>query len=574
MSTTHAPPLIAGTSGLRLGTMPSPARIPCKQLIGWARSLLARSNATPGSARSQAILGLVSLLLASFLGHAGAAEPILSLTSSRIGFVFHEGEAIDIQAVITDADSAVATYTVKESEGPWQATGTLDLRAGQPSAIPFTPPRRGLFRIDLAATTSAGVRLACETWLSVLFAPLPPDVASPWGINPYEGHAPTIRRIGASWVKLSGTTDRLSIAADGKEVTAEVTASLAAHRSYREAGLFIMSGINGIPRALSSRPDDEKAPKEHAPNWRLVKPRDYGQWDSYVESLVRQHQGLVDIWSVWNEPDYKVFWRGTPEEFAELCRHTTAAIRRADPTVKIAVASFSNEGEDFAGKVLDLGCGPFDILTFHHTDAISDGVEPWKRLLAARGLAVGLVNNEERQVVPLNNLAGGVTLNFFQLFYLKSYTKGHTGPAGAAARMLTRADRSLMPKGVLYSVAAHCLGTPTFVSRALLVDHVDNRRDWQLYQFTRAGSESVSVLERGTGSKDGYDLKPFPTMIGDGPELLLEGEVLVPGSPLRITDHYGRTSELPLADGKARLKLPSTMLFINGASRLRIQRAP
>jgi hypothetical protein len=58
------------------------------------------------------------------------------------------------------------------------------------------------------------------------------------------------------------------------------------------------------------------------------------QWDAfarYVRETVTRYKGRISHWEIGNEPEVSVFWRGTPEEFAEYCRIAYREAKAADP---------------------------------------------------------------------------------------------------------------------------------------------------------------------------------------------------------------------------------------------------
>jgi xylan 1,4-beta-xylosidase len=52
-------------------------------------------------------------------------------------------------------------------------------------------------------------------------------------------------------------------------------------------------------------------------------------------------QDLVRYWEVWNEPDFKVFWTGTPQQYYELYEKTARAVKSADPHALIGGSTIS-----------------------------------------------------------------------------------------------------------------------------------------------------------------------------------------------------------------------------------------
>jgi hypothetical protein len=60
-------------------------------------------------------------------------------------------------------------------------------------------------------------------------------------------------------------------------------------------------------------------------------PRDVGQFAEIAGLLAERYRGRVKSWELWNEPDNRDYWLGTPAEYAALLRAGAAAVRRADP---------------------------------------------------------------------------------------------------------------------------------------------------------------------------------------------------------------------------------------------------
>jgi hypothetical protein len=49
----------------------------------------------------------------------------------------------------------------------------------------------------------------------------------------------------------------------------------------------------------------------------------------------------IRYWEIWNEPDFKVFWTGTPQQYYELYEKTALAIKAADPAALIGGPTIS-----------------------------------------------------------------------------------------------------------------------------------------------------------------------------------------------------------------------------------------
>jgi xylan 1,4-beta-xylosidase len=49
----------------------------------------------------------------------------------------------------------------------------------------------------------------------------------------------------------------------------------------------------------------------------------------------------IRYWEIWNEPDFKVFWTGTPQQYYELYERSARAIKSADPAALIGGPTIS-----------------------------------------------------------------------------------------------------------------------------------------------------------------------------------------------------------------------------------------
>jgi xylan 1,4-beta-xylosidase len=78
-------------------------------------------------------------------------------------------------------------------------------------------------------------------------------------------------------------------------------------------------------------------------------PADLGKYAEIARHIVQHynqgwdkgfHYGLR-YWEVWNEPDFRVFWTGTPEQYYELYEKVAHAIRSVDPKALIGGPTIS-----------------------------------------------------------------------------------------------------------------------------------------------------------------------------------------------------------------------------------------
>ena len=107
----------------------------------------------------------------------------------------------------------------------------------------------------------------------------------------------------------------------------------------------------------------------------------------------------VNVWEIWNEPDFSVFWSGTIEDYARLLKVAYLAARHADPNARIMVGGlvlFEQPG--WLPALLSLYSNdpdpveaiyPFDIVALHsysHPPFTFHAVQRTESLLAFNGL--------------------------------------------------------------------------------------------------------------------------------------------------------------------------------------------
>ena len=483
--------------------------------------------------------------------------------SSRAGLTFADGEAIDLAARIDGAAArAVVRFEAAEVEGRWKQSGRLDFAAGETEKpIPLALPGRGMYTLKLSGETGAA-KSSARTTLAVLFPAAEPTEASPWGIfyirplgpdpkNPtlLADSVDNLRRLGASWVRLNWWAfayGKVAIA-DGK-ASAGCAYYRQIVRELRRRGLYIMGEFAQIPRALSSRPKQEKRNGDAGPMWCRVKPADYSLWDSMVERMARDFVGDIGIWEVCNEPDLRgKYWAGTLEEFIEFTHHTAAALRRGNPTVRVAVAGFTGLN-DFATRVLTACAKDADVVSFHYTDPDAGKVRRWRRWLDKHGLKKPMWNTEERSEVPLRNLACGVERTF-------KFIHANIGYGGY--RPLVELDLTPRPSGVWFAVGAHCIG--------------DGRYDGH----AAGGGCEAFFFRRGPERVGAFSGVPARRkLFGKIAAAVTVRAEAAPGRKLRVIDKWGREKPLrPGADGTAEIEWTSNLLYVRGARSLELVRA-
>lgn len=74
--------------------------------------------------------------------------------------------------------------------------------------------------------------------------------------------------------------------------------------------------------------------------WRSP-PRDPAAFGEFMYQIASHYKGRMRTWELWNEPDNQEYWTGSVQQFADLIRAGSSAVRRADPNVKVVLGGLA-----------------------------------------------------------------------------------------------------------------------------------------------------------------------------------------------------------------------------------------
>lgn len=123
---------------------------------------------------------------------------------------------------------------------------------------------------------------------------------------------------------------------------------------FGELDRFI-SGANGqnvkVLLSVSKAPEWSRAvTEEDGP------PADYGQFEAFMRYLAARYAGQVAAYELWNEPNLKREWNGSPlnaADLVELIRRGAAGARSADPAALIISAAPATTGINDGVNAID-----------------------------------------------------------------------------------------------------------------------------------------------------------------------------------------------------------------------------
>ena len=101
-------------------------------------------------------------------------------------------------------------------------------------------------------------------------------------------------------------------------------------------------------------------------NKRYISPENIPYFLNYVEEMVQHFRGRIDVWDIWNEPNFNKFWKGSDKDFYELSRRTAQKIREVDPEAYIIGGAYSRVPSRFIKKMFRAGgMENLDGIAFH-----------------------------------------------------------------------------------------------------------------------------------------------------------------------------------------------------------------
>lgn len=528
---------------------------------------------------------LLVLIVITFCCAAAFAQDALSVraTGPRPSLMFTDKERLDVKVQVKGGSGNIDVgFTVRDSYGTWQKKGSIKINRTDSSIVekplPIKLPGRGHYLLDISA--KCGSQTAVQnTTIAMIYAPLPSDQDSPWGIfwipnvapGSDEAKAPAqlaenIRLMGASWVRFNFWESVYKAEVKDGKVILDLTGMKKQAAEFRKAGLHIFGEFVMTPKALASS-TDESPSGDAGPLYSRLKPRDFQLWEQLVEQITREFKDDISVWEIWNEADIPMaYWSGTPDEFVEVAKHTSMAIKRANPKAKVVGAGFTSvsltnpDHKARTQRMFDLGIGKyFDIISIHYSDADPGVFKLWKDFLARYGLSsLPMLNSEEISAIPLENLRNG----------MRNFKFIHIDVGYPALAPLLNPDWSPSPSAVSYSTGARILGSKKFI-------RAEEKNNFTIYYFGTKDpvaairqNNSNSKINRLSDLSDAFEYisitakpsstKPveFVDIFGRGKKLA-NGKGTIPFQPVS-----GRTGEYH----KAAVKEP--LIFITNCSNI------
>jgi hypothetical protein len=290
-----------------------------------------------------------------------------SLDCRRLAHIHRLGEPVELAATAFNDGSEPANCR-------WQCRVT-DYRRREVTRVPV------VLTISPHAATETPVRLPSdqtgvflaelldgdEVLSGLSYSVLPPLSAVPgeksaagghFRLDPF--HLQVARAMGIRWTRIHDcetVTHWLTAEPEkGRFVWFDDKVALA-----REHGIRVLGEFLRVPQWASSAPAEVQGGAVH-----LYPPRDLKQFADYVLAVVGHYRKDIHHWEIWNEPYGEGFWRGTPEQYAELAKVAAAAIRRADPEAVVLAPCIHPGSTQWVKRALAAGAtADADVFSYH-----------------------------------------------------------------------------------------------------------------------------------------------------------------------------------------------------------------
>ncbi|MEP7054537.1 MAG: glycosyl hydrolase [Actinomycetota bacterium] len=133
-----------------------------------------------------------------------------------------------------------------------------------------------------------------------------------------------------------------------------------------------MSGRREVLLVLGQTPQwASKRPLEESYNGpgAAAEPADLASWRAYVRTLAIRYKGRIHKWELWNEPNVKGFFSGSPRTMVQMASEAYRVLKRVDPTntvVSPGIAVRTLNSPLWLERYLSLGGGWYsDVIAVH-----------------------------------------------------------------------------------------------------------------------------------------------------------------------------------------------------------------
>ncbi|TXH72935.1 glycosyl hydrolase [Thiobacillus sp.] len=129
-------------------------------------------------------------------------------------------------------------------------------------------------------------------------------------------------------------------------------------------GVEILLPLALSPGWASARPFEQSA---YEPG-NAAEPADMENWRAFIRTVAKRYKGRIKHYELWNEPNHRRFFSGTPEAYLALLREANSILKAEDPSNLLVGPATTGDGKslEWVDEFLSLGGGKYlDVLSHH-----------------------------------------------------------------------------------------------------------------------------------------------------------------------------------------------------------------
>ena len=155
----------------------------------------------------------------------------------------------------------------------------------------------------------------------------------------------------------------------------------------RQHNVDLLLTLGRTPRWASARPNEPQDSRYGNPGER-AEPRDLQDWRDYVRTVATRYKGRIHEYEIWNEPNARNFYTGTPSAMADLAREAYAILKQVDSSnVVLSPSPSGTIGSNWLAEYLQAGGGKYaDIIGYHFYVRDSPPEEMVQRISTVKGI--------------------------------------------------------------------------------------------------------------------------------------------------------------------------------------------
>jgi len=130
-----------------------------------------------------------------------------------------------------------------------------------------------------------------------------------------------------------------------------------------EHNVDILLTLGLTPAWASARPGEPSAyGKGNA-----AEPQQLADWEQYVRVVATRYKGVIRNYEIWNEPNVKGTFSGSPQAMLRLSRAAYRILKSVDPAITVvSPAATAGDGVSWLGEYLQKGgCAYADVIGYH-----------------------------------------------------------------------------------------------------------------------------------------------------------------------------------------------------------------